>query len=211
LRDTAVVEWLGGDAVEAIAATCVERIDATYDRIVATTDTGDAALFAEKATLRAAGILRELYPDSKELFLVRDFRDMMSSILAFNAKRGAQGFGRASARSDADYVASLGGWATSLVGAWERRRGGAHLVRYEDLATDPERTLAGVHEYLGVDAGPAGGLVALLAEEMPELRNHRTSDGPTASVGRWREDLPPDLAAACEDAFGKALAAFGYA
>jgi hypothetical protein len=211
LRDTEVVEWLGGDAVDAIAAAFVQRIDATYDRIAATTDTGDALLFAEKANLRPAAILRELYPGAKELFLVRDFRDMVSSILAFNQKRGAQGFGRAGAASDADYVASLGGWARGLVRAWERRGAGAHLVRYEDLVTDPERTLAGVHEYLAVDASAAGAMVARLAEEMPELRDHRTSDGASASLGRWREDLGPDLAAACEATFGEALAAFGYA
>ena len=43
LRDSAVQEWLGGEAVESLAATFQERIEATYDRIVATTDTRDAA------------------------------------------------------------------------------------------------------------------------------------------------------------------------
>jgi hypothetical protein len=211
LRDEAVVDWLGGDSVEAIAASCMERIEATYDRIATTTDAGDARLFAEKANLRAAGMLRELYPGAKELFLVRDFRDMVSSILAFNEKRGAQGFGRAAAQSDAGYVDSLAGWASALVRAWERRRGEAHLVRYEDLVTDPERSLAEVYAYLGVDASAAAAMVARLGEAMPELRDHRTSDGASASVGRWQQDLPPDLVAACEGAFGEALAAFGYA
>ena len=60
--------------------------------------------------------LAELYPDSREVFLVRDFRDMVSSILAFNAKRGARGFGRAAAETDAGYVTawSDGGYTTNL-------------------------------------------------------------------------------------------------
>ena len=41
---------------------------------------------------------------------------------------------------------------TSLARAWERRRDRAHLVRYEDLVLDPERTLAGLLDHLGVDS-----------------------------------------------------------
>ena len=157
LRDSAVQEWLGGEAVESLAATFQQRIEATYDRIVATTDTRDAALFAEKSNLRASNLLTELYPGSRELFLVRDFRDMVSSILSFNAKRGVQGFGRGNATSDAAYVASLGDWANRLVQAWERRRDSAHLVRYEDLVLDPERALGELLAYLGVDSGTQDG------------------------------------------------------
>ena len=191
---------------------CQQRIEAVYDRIVATTDTADAPVFAEKCNLRAAGLLAELYPDSREVFLVRDFRDMVSSILSFNAKRGAAGFGRAGSGSDADYVSSLGGWATGLVRAWERRRDSAHLVRYEDLVLDQERTVAGILDYLGIDSGTqtVAALRARMDEELPELADHATSDGPEASVGRWRQDLGPDLVEHCERALAPALATFGY-
>lgn len=212
LRDDAVQHWLGGEAVESLAPVAQQRIEAAYDLIAAATDSGDARLFAEKFNLRAAAITRELYPGSRELFLVRDFRDMVSSILSFNAKRGARGFGRAAHASDTDYVASLGGWATALVRAWERRRETAHLVRYEDLVTDPERTLAGLLAHLGIDSSP-GTIAAMrdsLEEEMPELREHATSEGPAASIGRWRRDLGPDLAATCERALRPALDTFGY-
>jgi hypothetical protein len=39
---------------------------------------------------------------------------------------------------------------------------------------------------------------------------HRTTADETASIGRWREDLPPALQDACGEAFAEALAAFGY-
>ena len=212
LRDAAVQEWLGGDAVEALAPVFQQRIEATYDRITAVTDTDDAPRFAEKFNLRAAGLIRELYPGSAELFLVRDFRDMVTSILSFNRRRGAQGFGRARTATDAEYVASLGGWATALRRAFERRRANAHLVRYEDLVTDPRPALAGLLSYLGVDASPGavGAMLDAAAEELPELRDHSTSDGPAASIGRWRRDLAPELAAECERALRPALDAFGY-
>ncbi len=212
LRDAPLQEWLGGEAVENLGAAFQERIEATYDQIVATTATADAALFAEKSDLRAANLLTELYRDSRELFLVRDFRDMIASILSFNAKRHVQGFGRDRVESDAAYVSSLGGWATGLVEAWDRRRGAAHLVRYEDLVTEPERTLGELLAYLGVDAGAAAvaRVRERLADALPELDDHATSDGPEDSIGRWRRDLAPELVAECERALGPALAVFGY-
>ena len=169
-------------------------------------------LFAEKSDLRASNLLTELYPGSRELFLVRDFRDMVSSILSFNAKRGVQGFGRGNATSDVDYVASLGDWANRLVRAWERRRDSAHLVRYEDLVLDTERALSELLAYLGVDSGTqtVAAVREALEGDLPELSAHATSEEPSASVGRWRTDLAPGLVEECERSLRPALDAFGY-
>jgi hypothetical protein len=212
LKDAPVQEWLGGEAVEALAATCQARIEQLYDRIAATTNAGDATLFAEKCNLRAAALLSELYPEGRELFLVRDFRDMVTSIIAFNAKRGVQGFGRAGARDDTEYVRSLGGWAAALARAWERRRTRAHLVRYEDLVLKPEHTVGEVLRYLEVDSTGAivSAMLDHLREELPELAQHHTSESPRASVGRWRRELDPELARLCARSLGPALSAFGY-
>jgi hypothetical protein len=49
-----------------------------------------------------------------------------------------------------------------------------------------------------------------LEEDIPELREHPTSDSAQGSIGRWRADLDPELAEACERAFGPALELFGY-
>ena len=54
------------------------------------------------------------------------------------------------------------------------------------------------------------GMLNWLEEDIPELRDHATSDSAQASIGRWRTDLEPDLAEACERAFGPALELFGY-
>jgi len=212
LRDEEVQEWLGGEAVEALATVSQQRIDALYERIAATTGDGDTQLFAEKSNLRVSSVATELYPHGRELFLVRDFRDMVCSVFAFNEKRGVTGFGRAKADSDMQYVERLGGWAASLAGAWERRRDRAHLVRYEDLVLEPERALAGVLEYVGVDAATETiqGMLDRLREDVPELREHPTSASAQSSIGRWRTDLDPELTAACERAFGPILEVFGY-
>lgn len=213
LRDEPVQEWLGGEAVESLAIVSQQRIDALYEQIAATTGAGDERFFAEKSNLRVSNVAAELYPDGRELFLVRDFRDMVCSVFAFNEKRGVTGFGRAKATSDMEYVARLGGWAGSLARAWERRRGRAHLVRYEDLVQDPEPALAALLDHVGVDSG-AGTIAAMLdelGEDLPELREHPTSASAQSSIGRWRTDLDQQLTEACARAFGPALELFGYA
>lgn len=212
LRDEAVQEWLGGEAVEALAETCQQRIDAVYETIATATGATHEPFFAEKSTLRVSSVAAELYPNGRELFLVRDFRDMVCSMFAFNEQRGVSGFGRAEAGSDMEFVETLGGQATSLARAWERRRDRAHLVRYEELVLDPTHALAGLLDHVGVDSGPdtIRGMLAQLEEDIPELREHPTSDSAQSSIGRWRTDLDPELAEACERAFGPALELFGY-
>jgi hypothetical protein len=212
LRDEPVQEWLGGEAVEALAAVCQQRVEALYERIAGVSGAGTERFFAEKSNLRVSAVAAELYPAGRELFLVRDLRDMVCSVFAFNEKRGVAGFGRATAGSDMDYVEQVGRWAEALARAWERRRERAHLVRYEDLVQGPEGALSRVLEHVGIDssAKTVRGVLDRLGEELPELREHPTSDSPQSSIGRWRTDLAPQLREACERAFGSVLELFGY-
>jgi hypothetical protein len=65
---------------------------------------------------------------------------------------------------------------------------------------------------VGVDSRPdtIRGMLAQLEEDIPELREHATSDSAQSSIGRWRTDLDAELAETCERAFGPALELFGY-
>jgi hypothetical protein len=212
LRDEPVHEWLGGEAVEALAAISQQRIDELYEQIAVMTGAEQERFFAEKSNLRVSAVATELYPHGRELFLVRDFRDMVCSVFAFNEKRSVTGFGRAKAGSDMEYVKQLGGWVASLARAWERRRDRAHLVRYEELVQDPERALAELLDYVGVDSGAdtIKEMLDGLTEDLPELREHPTSASAQSSVGRWRTELEPKLSEACDQTFGSALELFGY-
>ncbi len=205
-------KWLATDAVEAIGEICRGRIDALYAEAASAQSGVEPRYFAEKHTLQSAALTTELYPRAREVFLVRDFRDMVTSILAFNRKRGVQGFGEGAADGAVDYVDRLGGWADGLVRRYARRRDDAHVVRYEDLVREPRATLEALLEYLEADMSDEvmARMLGTLETEMPELAEHATSPGPPASVGRWRSDLDQDLKLACERAFGGALEAFGY-
>jgi hypothetical protein len=212
LRDSAIEGWMGASPIEAMARGCQQRIDDLYARVADELEKPGAAMFAEKYPLRTAALARELYPSARELFLVRDPRDMVVSILAFNAKRGVQGFGRAAARSDRDYVLRLGDWARGLVRSWQRRAVDAHLVRYEDLVLRPRETAAAIVSYLGVDSSHevVDRMTSALSAEVPELAEHGTAPSTSASVARWRDELAPELADACERAFAGMVETFGY-
>ena len=179
LRDEPVQEWLGGEAVEALAgpspAAHRRALRAGSPRPPAA---GDERFFAEKSNLRVSSVAGELYPHGRELFLVRDFRDMVCSMFAFNAKRGvtrlrARGGGQ---RHGVRGVARrLGRLAHARMGAPPRPRAPGPLrgaragpgARAGRPARIPGRRLR---------AETIQGMLDRLSEEMPELREHPTSD-----------------------------------
>jgi hypothetical protein len=206
-----VTDWLAESQPRLVGELAQRSLDGIYGTISA--EPAGPRYFAEKfSPSYIQSIAWELYPDrARELFLVRDFRDVFSSIVAFNRKRGFQAFGRGESVDDLDFVQRLGDTAEKLLREWEQRRQRAHFVRYEDLIVDPEATLDSIGSYLGLDPESTEAMVAAAMSEGSEgMQQHRTATDPAASMGRWREDLSSELAAACEEAFAKPLEAFGY-
>ena len=70
--------------------------------------------FAEK-NLSPEWLVWEMCPGAREIFLVRDPRDMIRSSLAFNDKRGRLAFGRQDVDTDLEYVGHRAAW---LVHGW---------------------------------------------------------------------------------------------
>jgi sulfotransferase family protein len=206
--------WLGVEGVEALASFCQSRIDSLYGQVAERASKPQAVYFAEKFRADpAASLMRELYPEGRELIVVRDFRDMLSSMFAFNAKRGVEGFRRDRAASDVEYIEqNIGNSAWALANAWQRRSDRAHLVRYEDFVLRPRETLASLLDYLGIDSSVATLDATLSVASKPDeaADAHRTADSPEASIGRWKRDLNADQKSACEAVLGPALETFGY-
>jgi hypothetical protein len=158
-------------------------------------------------------LMLELYPGAREVILVRDFRDMVASMFAYNDKRGRRGFARDRASTDREYVVNqLAPPVTAIADAWRRRSGGAHLLRYEDLVLHPEETVQSVLAHLDLGGEPHAlePMLASLFGRDSGSEGHRTVSDPRESIGRWRRDLSDEVATACADAFGPALEFFGY-
>ena len=208
-------EWMGRGYVERLGNFYQGIAEETYRRIAAGQDQPDPVFFAEKHRADALPwLVWELYPQAKELFLVRDFRDVLSSMLAFNVKQGFRAFGPEHITSDEEFARYLRNTTIrQLARSWPKRRDRAHLIRYEDLITDTEGVLAGVLRYLELDdsAATIAGMVDRASEENENSRRHRTSAGADASLGRWRQSLSPSVQAVSNEVYADVLQEFGYA
>ncbi len=211
---TPVRDWLGRTSVERLLHFGVTSAFEFIDQIARATDRRDARYALEKcAPTYLPRLVRELCPQAKELFLVRDFRDMLASMLAFNEKRGFAAFGRETVASDEEFLFRLKRDVERLVAAWRDRRDSSLLIRYEDVVDDPENVLVEVFSYLEVDISRDvirnainRGYSALLRAD----GRHQTSHSARDSVGRWQRDLRPSLRDLSTEVFGDLLTDCGY-
>ncbi|NIW04283.1 MAG: hypothetical protein GWN34_19890 [Gammaproteobacteria bacterium] len=200
--------------IERLAGFCQQEIDRSYGRLDERRTLPErvevARFFAEKyGPGHNPRLMWELYPQAREIILVRDFRDMFCSVRAFNARRGVRDFGLQEARCEREAVDATARRAASLLKSVASRRQPVHVLRYEDLVTEPEATLAAVLAYAGLSHDTAR-IRDMLNSAGQGQGDHATSASVAESLGRWRRELDPTLQAYCTAALGKALGAFGY-
>jgi hypothetical protein len=215
--DEPLLRWWSRDHVRALIDFAFQRIDDFYQFVARDKPRGSGTplFFLEKAGPNSitANLLLEAYESPKELLLVRDFRDMLASILAYNRKWGYEGFGRDTVDTDAEYIDQLARDVRLLYERWAARRNELLVVRYEDLILSPVTTLEEVFAYLDVDESAqtveAVRLAASKSAEAAQVQ-HQTSRSQDQSVGRWCTDLTPELIDRSQRALGPYLDAFGY-
>ncbi len=215
IADPEVRAWLGHEHIRRLAAFCQQSLDGFYDQVLQVAHKPQATLFAEKLLPNpfVESLTRELYPGARQLVLVRDFRDVLCSIVAYREARRNRGVFEEFPRTEEESILALKNSATQLLRSWKRRHGSAMLLRYEDLIERPEPTLGQMFEHLGVrsDSETVSRTLDAAKAARPDLqRGHQTSEGPSESIGRWRRDLSPSLQVACTDAYRDLLLEFGY-
>lgn len=136
--------------------------------------------------------IRFMFPGTREIVLVRDFRDVICSAIRSNGSP----FGRALE----DTIAA----AKQVDDIMAENRPGVLFVKYEDFVLEYERTVWTIFQFLGLAALTSG------QQRMAELfMNHATSASPAASVGRWKRDLTFEQHKQC-DILAPYLDRFGY-
>lgn len=160
--------------------------------------------FAEKAGYFTA----ELSADelgALQIFLLRDPRDVMMSSKAFNARRGTLRFGWRRDETDISYARRIAKRfrknldAAIAVADSELDR---MVLRYEDLALDPDGSARRLSDFLGVELR--------VADHLPFPESHATSDDPAASVGRWRDEMDDKVKSIFDKRLGDVLVKAGY-
>jgi len=212
--DKQVTEWMSNVQAARLTAFCQQRIDELYLQIAESQGERRPVYFVEKYPQAGhlAWMVWSLYANAREVFLFRDFRDMLCSMLAFNAKRGFPSFGRRKVDSDLAFVETLKSNISRIIQDWQMRSDQALLVRYEDLILEPSDVLRTILRYLDLDHEPVivERMLKAASRGSRDLDGHRTVAEATDSIGRWKRDLPPHLLAACQDMFGDLLSKLGY-
>lgn len=163
--------------------------------------------YAEKTVGNSAELLAEAGVAFKMINLVRDPRDILVSIRAFDMKRGMFGFGRTADQSDQEYLAFMVRGMADNLAEMEKaaERFDVLLVRYEDLVTDLSGTARRLSDFIGVDLD-----VSDPSRLEGHLEPHATSSSPPASIGRWRTEMASADAQQVEAVLSGHLLRLGY-
>jgi hypothetical protein len=172
---------------------------------------------------QGADVVMSLFPRSKLIFLVRDGRDVVDSLLDatkpgswLNKKNGRVGYETDDERREfvRDNCLSWAGRMTICTRAYEahdpelRRR-----IRYEDLLADTPGVLGDLVTWLDLPAGPKRiqNIAARHAfEAVPEERKGPGKIQRSATPGGWREGLTPEEQEVADEIMGDRLVEFGY-
>ncbi|HEY2087132.1 MAG TPA: sulfotransferase, partial [Mycobacterium sp.] len=206
--------WYATHQVEEFARVAQAAVESFYGEYASTTNRTTPAFFAEKIVPpgHVRRIMRLLYPQAREIFLVRDPRDTLVSVLAFHARHGVADFGRERrVESDEQLVGLIRRSILSLTQLWKRRAQYGTLVRYEDLVRSPTEHIRAMLDALELDS--SANIVDAMAkagkETTANVNAHRTSPDAASSIGRWKRDLEPRLQKICDEAFGGLLDELG--
>jgi hypothetical protein len=158
----------------------------------------DAVFFAEKNNnldRRTREFARTLFPDLKELVLVRDPRDLLCSQMAY-FRRDPEAIFQNVSQALREYLRIR-----------HEANGQVLFLRYEDLVLHPGALFDLVGAHLGTDCSDA----IDVEQEHVGFAAHATSASPAASIERWRSHMPSQLLSRCASAWSEYLGEFGYA
>jgi sulfotransferase family protein len=171
---------------------------------------------------QSADVIMAALPGARFVFLLRDGRDVVDSILAASepdtwATRTFEGLGGIPAIGRARLIELLARkwlWRTEVVErAFAVHKGPKYRLRYEDLRTDTEGQLRSLLDAVGLGVDDA--TLAAMIEPHTYDRTPAEGLGPkgfrrAATPGLWRENLTAEEQAALERILGPKLRELGY-
>lgn len=163
-----------------------------------------AVAFVEKmAGTHLANLAERTCEGVREIVLVRDFWQLVLSMVAFDAKRGTSGFFSAKNQQQADY------WLGAIAfqhchTAGRARLPGRIAVSYEELMRDPRSALAILMKRLGIPTDPAA-----LDAMMQAFGDNPYSESHSTQAEKQAIDLEALFSKRARDAINELLARTG--
>ena len=170
-----------------------------------------------------ADFVSALHPRSRLLFLLRDGRDVVDSMV--DAQEPGGWLERTWASSPGDPAARRLELVRRESILWLARTRAAQkayearpeqlrtLVRYEELLADPSTVLRRLDSWLGMTRTEAERQAAIRRHDfhaLPAESRGRGKQHRAASPGSWRQNLSPDEQQVMDDAMGEKLRDLGY-
>jgi hypothetical protein len=201
----------------------IARFRAQAERAAAEHSLDDPlVLIKEPNGSHGAELLMSLFPRSRLIFLARDGRDVVDSML--DASRRGGWLGGAGGFDPDDQEARLRFvrthailWANAMTAVQSAFDGHSpelrRLIRYEDLRADTFGTLKPLSDWLGLgrtDRELRAAIESCAFEAIPRRSRGAGKDRRAAQPGLWRENLSPADQRVVEEVAGAKLAALGY-
>ena len=180
-------------------------------------------LIKEPNGSHAAELVADLLPSSRLIFLLRDGRDVVDSMIDADSDGGwrTRTEGVVPLRTETERLEGVRRqahlWLVRTIAtqraaaAFGRER--AITVRYEELLADTERELARLDAWLGIRRDERQIRAAVRSNRFGSLRNRlrgRRKGIRAASPGLWRQNLTPAEQRAMDEIIGPKLRELGY-
>lgn len=147
----------------------------------------------------SAPLIMEAFPESKLVFLIRDGRDVVASVLDATRKGGWDKYGSevATQQSDEEFVEQLArnylAHVSAVGEAYANHPDGLKAtIRYEELRTRPFESIQDVYRALHIDLNEAELKKAIEKYSWDNVPAEKKGEGKffrKAKPGSWREDL----------------------
>lgn len=164
--------------------------------------------YAEKVSLDLAPFINENLNAVNNMFLIRDPRGELASIMAFNKKRGFNGFGWQDEDTELGFAKKMiesRKFYFNQLSMYDDSNKNILVIKYEDLASNLKKTSLVLGDFLSTDFSYQD-----VIKRQSEFSHHMTSKTPLDSVFRWKKDLQAETIELFENEMRRELEFFEY-
>lgn len=166
--------------------------------------------YAEKVSMDGVHFIHRVLNDSKSIYIVRDPRAELASIMSFNKKMGYEtGFGWQKGDTAASFaermVASRKTFFRSVMQFYLEKNENSITIRYEDLIVSSGEISELLSEFLGVKLN-----YDMVESNKHDFSHHMTNSNAKQSIDSWKAKIPKDAADILTEGLKEELQFFKY-